>query len=141
MIIRFSLLLMVAAGLAGAAEIPISSSAKPTEAWAASELSRFLGDLYPTDVFPVTGASPDSGSYILLSSNAEDPVIKAHIPGEEIDEPGEFSVRKVREGGRKSETESFSFHTPPSKKFATKPWSPSKSVKACPPAKSGIPIG
>jgi hypothetical protein len=85
-----------------AAEVAIvkAPSAATPERWAASELSKFLGEIYPGNSFPVNGSAPEKASFILLSSDPEHPLVKQHIPAKEIDEEGEFSIRHIRATGR-----------------------------------------
>ena len=95
-------MLTLSAGVIPASEIAIVAdpAAGTRENWAASELSGCLGALYPGESFPVVGKHPQTRPFILLSSDPGHPLIKQHVPVGDMDEEGEFSIRRISDGSR-----------------------------------------
>lgn len=95
--------LSLTASFATAATYPIVSpeSTAASERWAAQELSTFLHEIYSGDSFPVVSKAPEAGDYILLTSHHNEDLIRAHIPREDFDEPGEFTVTRIESNGQR----------------------------------------
>ncbi|WP_309016589.1 alpha-glucuronidase family glycosyl hydrolase [Pelagicoccus sp. SDUM812003] len=96
-----SLCLMIGVHL-GAEVIPIvrSEAADVREKWAASELSRFLEEIYEGDRFPVRTKEPKSGGYILLGTHGSVPLLRELVDDSGVTKPGSFVVKRVTNGGR-----------------------------------------
>ncbi len=72
--------------------IVLGSDAAAGEKWAASELSKFLSEIYEADNFPVQATTPKKGDYILLGTFTSAPELKQFVQAETISKEASFIV-------------------------------------------------
>ena len=78
--------------------IVVSADAAPLVKFAASELAKYLGSLFPACGFSVTEKSPPSGSYIRLGTLKDSPQLAKYISKPDLPSPDSFEVTTAHEG-------------------------------------------
>ena len=81
-------------------KIPIilSANATPPVKFAASELAKYLGSLFPACGFSVAEKPPQSGSYIRLGTVQDSPLLAKYVSKPDLLSPDSFAVTAVQEG-------------------------------------------